>query len=437
MDPDPANFMVFDIVLLILLLFVYGFLALAKAAVWELSENELEEQSEDGDKKATRLLKYHTEEDNYKARISFFRIIALCLFIFFSEKAFSPLFAKSGYERLVSLGVVLVASLIAFTFGTIIPQKIGYEHSTSLASKGIAPLDFLLKISFPLYIVCDFFANLGLRIFGGNPDAQESVTEEDILSLVEESEEMGFIDDSQRDMINNIFEFDDISVGDVMTHRQDVSAIELSDSLEETIELAIAKGFSRIPVFEEDLDKIVGILYVKDLLPYVGKKIPKSVTPAEFMRSVFVVPETKRCGELFEEMTEKRLQMAVVVDEFGGTAGVVTLEDLIESILGNIQDEYDSEEKDAEEIIAEEDASFTIEGTCDIEEVEQMLDISLPEGDYDTLGGFLISVLERIPSSDEQPEVESAGYLFKVMSVADLRIDKVRAEKLPEIEEEE
>ena len=128
--------------------------------------------------------------------------------------------------------------------------------------------------------------------------------------------------------------------------------------------------------------------------------------------------------------------MAVVVDEFGGTAGVVTLEDLIESILGNIQDEYDSEEKDPDEIIAHGDTAFTIEGTCDIEEVEQMLDISLPEGDYDTLGGFLISVLERIPTSDEQPEVEASGYLFKVMSVADLRIDKVRAEKLPEPDDE-
>lgn len=420
-----------SILTLLALLLLYAFCEMSRAAICELSESAVEESAQSGDKRAKRLLKFLADEDTFRARVQFCRMCSGIIFaLYFFDKLFGLFFFNIGiYLEIGTFLVLLLCFLIISVFGTMIPKKLGIQHSESIALSSVSLLNLLLVLTFPFYFVCSAISGGLLRLFGANPNADERVTEEDIRSLVDEGEEKGVIDDSQRDMINNIFEFDDITAGDVMTHRTEISAIELTDSLQDTVKVAIAKGFSRIPVFEEDLDNIVGIMYVKDLLPYVGKQIPKSVTPAEFMRSVYMVPESKRCGELFAEMTEKRVQMAVVVDEYGGTAGLVTLEDLIESILGNIQDEYDHE---TEDIVAVSESSFTIDGTCDIEEVEEMLEISFPEGDYDTLGGFLVAQLGVIPAENEHPVVSEQGYRFTVQSVADYHIDKVLAEKEPE-----
>lgn len=160
-------------------------------------------------------------------------------------------------------------------------------------------------------------------------------------------------------MINNIFEFDDIDVSDVMTHRTDMACVSADDHISDVINLAIAEGYSRIPVYGDDLDNIIGIVYIKDLLKYIGADLPETNGLRPLMRQAYYVPESKRCGDLFSEMTEKHIQMAIVVDEYGGTAGLVTLEDLLESIVGNIQDEYDNEEADISRI---NETTFTIEG---------------------------------------------------------------------------
>jgi putative hemolysin len=420
------------LIILIVLILIYGFFETARAAVCELSESELEAAAGEGDKKAAKLFGYLSEEDEFRARIQFCRMCSGTLF-----SMLSVMFLFYVFNVLLGIGSVILSAFIAFVitlaavsiFGTMIPKKIGILRSASAANSSVSLLSFFLTITYPFFLLCAAVSGGIIRLFGGNPNAGERVTEEDILSLLEEGEEKGVIDDSQRDMISNIFEFDNITAGDLMTHRTDISAIEFTEGLQETVELAISKGFSRIPVFEEDLDNIVGIIYVKDLLPYVGREIPKSVTTAEFMRSAYMVPESKRCGELFEEMTEKHVQMAIVVDEYGGTAGLITLEDLIESILGNIQDEYDHEPDD---IVAQSESSFDIDGTCDIEEVENMLGISLPEGEYDTIGGFLIAQLGNIPQENEHPQVDFENYKFTVKSVVDCRIDRVLAEKIEE-----
>jgi len=246
--------------------------------------------------------------------------------------------------------------------------------------------------------------------------------------MVDVGEEKGVIEESQKEMINNIFEFDDIAAEDIMTHRTDILAVETTDSLQDVAKIAVEEGFSRIPVYEDDLDNIVGVIYAKDLLPYVGAQLPYEMTVAEKMRSVYYVPESKKCGDLFAEMTEKHIQMAIVVDEYGGTAGLVTLEDLIESILGNIQDEYDDEEEDIEQLS---ENVFTIDGVTDLDEVSERLGRTLPEGDYDTLAGMIMANLGYIPGEDETPSVEVNNTLFTVLSVEDRRIEKVRVEKLP------
>ncbi len=206
----------------------------------------------------------------------------------------------------------------------------------------------------------------------------------------------GVIENTQKEMINNIFEFDDMDVGDIMTHRTEMFAVEVDDPLEDVVKISMEEGYSRIPVYDDDPDNIIGIAYVKDLLKYVGRSLPKDRTLRDIMRKAYYVPETKRCDELFKEMSESHVQMAIVVDEYGGTAGLVTLEDVLESIVGNIQDEYDNED---EEICKINDTTFTIDGITDLDEVDELIGADLPEGDYDTLGGFITSQLGFLPET--------------------------------------
>jgi putative hemolysin len=228
-------------------------------------------------------------------------------------------------------------------------------------------------------------------------------------------------------MITNIFEFDDMLASDVMTHRTEIEAIEINDEISQVVEKSITAGYSRIPVYEEELDNIKGVMYIKDLLKYVGKSIPKTLTIADVMRKAYFFPETKRCGDLFNEMTEKHLQLVFVCDEYGGVSGIVTVEDLLEAIVGNMQDEYDNEEEEIEQV---NETTYTLDGTTDIEEVAEILGIELPNGDYDTIGGFIMAELGRIPSEDESPIIEYEGYSFRVDTVDDRRIEKITAERL-------
>ena len=213
-----------------------------------------------------------------------------------------------------------------------------------------------------------------------------------------------------------------------MTPRTDLSALEVTDSIGEALQMGVDEGYSRLPVYEDDIDHIVGILYIKDLLPYVGQLVPEGVSIRHLMREAYFVPGTKRCGELFAEMTEKHTQMAVVVDEYGGVAGIVTMEDLLESIVGNIQDEFDHEE---EEVLQTGENSFEVDGSIDMDELEDLLDTRLPEGDYDTLAGFILDELGRVPKDGENPEVLFEEFTFTVMEVEDRRIERVRVVRKP------
>ena len=284
---------------------------------------------------------------------------------------------------------------------------------------------------FPFVKFLSLSTNGVVRLLGFDPNAdEEGVTEEEIRMMVDVGGEKGVIEDDQKEMINNIFEFDDMDAGDVMTHRTDVIAADVNDTtLEEFMELAIENGRSRIPLYDEDIDNIVGIVYIKDLLKYVGKEVKIKGTLKNIMREPYFVPETKACGELFKEMRLKRIQMAVVVDEYGGTAGIVTLEDIVEAVMGDIQDEYDEEE---EEISKIDENTFTVEGTIDIEEIDELIGKELPEGDYETLAGFIMDELQCIPKNGEMNEVVFENVKFTVLEVEDRRIEKIKVEITPE-----
>ncbi len=261
------------------------------------------------------------------------------------------------------------------------------------------------------------------KILKGKNDA---VTEEEIRSMVDAGEEIGAIENSEREMINNIFEFDDSTVENLMTHRTDIAAVEKNDRIAVLRDLAIEEGYSRIPVYEEDVDNIVGIAYIKDILKYVDKKVPKTLMVGDVMRKAMYVPETMNCSALFDKMRESHTQMAIVVDEYGGTAGLITMEDLLEAIVGSIQDEYDDEE---EEITQINENAFTVDGTTDIEEIEDLFQVKIPDGDFDTIGGFMISLLGYIPEENSINEADYANLHLTAFDVEDRRIGKVKIER--------
>ncbi len=444
MDGDPAN-LIYKLILLFILILVNAFFAMSEIAIITLNDLKLQKMAEEGDKKAQKILKLTKNPSNFLSSIQ----IGITLAGFLTSAAAAEHFSEplaSALTNLFKLGstpvwlnglslflVTIIISFFSLVLGELVPKRIAMQKFEKISFSIVGILSFIMAVFKPFIKILAVTTNIIVRILGFDPNAnEENVTEEEILMLVDAGEEKGVIEESQKEMINNIFEFDDLLASDVMTHRTDIEAVEIDDDFTEVISKAMSVGYSRIPVYEEDLDNIKGIVYIKDLLGYVGKSIPKSLKIADVMRTAHFFPETKRCGDLFNEMTEKHLQLVFVCDEYGGISGIVTIEDLLESIVGNMQDEYDNEEEEIEQI---NDTTYHLDGTSDIEEVEEILDIKFPEGDYDTIGGFIMDALGRIPSDDEKPTVECSGYLFTVEEVEERRIERITAEKLPESEE--
>ena len=441
-DPDPANLLI-SILVLIVLILINAFFAMSEMAVVSLNDSKVKKQAEEGNKKAKKVLKLTESSSSFLSTIQIGVTLAGFLASASASQTFVAMFGHlllgylgdfgAAYDSVINgisvVVVTVITSYFSLVFGELVPKRLAIQNPEKIAYRVVGTLLFFRGFLKPFVVFLTFSTNLVVRLFGIDPNEEpEEVTEEEILMMVDVGEEKGVIEESQKEMINNIFEFDDIAAEDIMTHRTDILAVEVTDPLQEAAKIAIEEGFSRIPVFEDDLDNIVGVIYAKDLLPFVGKAISSEITVAEKMRSVYYVPESKKCGDLFTEMTEKHIQMAIVVDEYGGTAGLVTMEDLIESILGNIQDEYDDEEEDIEQLS---ENVFTIDGVTDIEEVSERLGRTLPEGDYDTLAGMIMADLGYIPGEDETPSIEVNHTLFTVLSVEDRRIEKVRVEKLP------
>ncbi len=449
MSIDPLS-IILKVLLLFVLIIVNAFFAMSEIAIISLNDTKMQRLAEEGNKKAKQIVKLTENSSRFLSTIQ----IGVTLAGFLTSASASQNFAamltnalvKTPVADIIPVSVINGASVVLITIitsyfslvlGELAPKRIGMQIPEKVAFKVVGILMFVATATKPFVKVLSLSTNAVVRLFGFDPNAdEEQVTEEEIRMMVDVGGEKGVIEDSQKEMIDNIFEFDDLDAGDIMTHRTEMTAIEVTRSLEEVAELAIENGYSRIPVYEDDPDSIVGVLYAKDLLKYVGHNIPEDLTIAKVMRKTLYVPETQSCGDLFKAMNESRTQFAVVVDEYGGTAGIVTLEDVLESIVGNIQDEYDDEEEEIKKI---DETTFTVDGTTDIDEIDELVGIELPEGDYDTLGGFVISLLGYLPSEigDEPIVAEYKNLRFTVLSIDERRIDEIKVEILPVPEDED
>lgn len=433
MDSDGS--IVLQLLLLVVLILINAFFAGSEIAIVSANDARIKMLADDGNKKARQLLKLLEKPSNFLAAIQ----IGVTLAGLLSSAAASESFADRITASLAYTGVsttviktisialiTIVLSFFTLVFGELVPKRIAMKNPEKISLRIVGVIVGIENIFKPFIFLLSHSTNAVGKLFGVDPNDNErtNVTEEEIRMMVDVGEESGAIEETEKEMINNVFEFNDRTASDVMTHRTDIYAVEDTSSIDDIVKVAMEEGFSRIPVFKEDLDDIVGIIYVKDLLKFVGTAVDKEFSICDLMRPPLIVPKTKRCQDLFLELTEKKQHMAVVIDEYGGTAGLVTMEDVLEAIVGSIQDEYDNE---AEEYAVIDDSTYTIDGTADLDEVDELLETKLPEGEYDTLAGLIIDRIGRIPNEEEHPTVDIGDFIFTVEKVDDRRIEQVRA----------
>jgi putative hemolysin len=426
------------LILIVVLILINAFFSASEIAIISSNDNKLKYLADEGDPNAIILVRLLSKPSRFFAAIQvgvtvsglLASAVASLTFADSITHYFSGLPMSPALIKVLTVGVItLLLSYFTLVIGELVPKRIAMHNSEAIALRVARSLNLISAIFRPFVSFLAFSTNILAKPFGVDQNASENnVTEEEIRMMVDVGEENGTIEESEKEMINNVFEFSDRIAGEIMTHRTEISAVEPSSSLDEIIQIGLAEGFSRIPVYEGDLDNIIGIIYVKDLLKYVGVAAQEPFDARNVMRMPLFVPETKKCRELFKVLKTQKQHMAVVIDEYGGTAGIITMEDLLESIVGDIQDEYDHEEDEYSRI---NDSTFTIDGTTALYDASELLDVDLPDGEYDTLGGMIIDMLGRIPREDEHPSVEVMGVTFTVEKVEERRIEKIKAVKNP------
>lgn len=411
---------------------VFGFLA----AMENINETALTKDAEEGNKKAALLLRYTDKPANLK------QICQLLLLGFTMLTGFTQVqlwrncfFANTSHVAILILEDVLVFAVLLFLtlfIGVFTPQKVAARKADKWAYALVTPIHVFELALTPVIFVLNHMSNLLARLFGVDPLADtDDVTEEEIISMVNEGHEQGVLLASEAEMIHNIFEFGDKEAKDIMTHRKNIIAIDGNCSFLEVLHFLKDNNYSRFPVYEENIDNIIGVLHIKEALCLSQEQTLFSTPIKEInglVRETEFIPETRNINTLFTMMQFEKNHMVIVVDEYGQTSGIVAMEDILEEIVGNIEDEHDAEEKLIELQI---DGSYLMKGMAPLEDVAEALDIELEENDIDTLNGFLISLIDKIPSDDEHLSADAYGYHFEILTVENKIIQNVRVTKLP------
>ena len=434
------------ILILVISTLLSCYISAVLSAITHLSDVTLHDKAEDGDAKAVLLdrLMHGSFLDSVRTLSSFFGCVTTLVSGWLLYGVFYRLFEQLWEGIGVGLlrGATWLAAVLVISFCFIIvvrkiPGRLGKKYADRFAFSSVSTMHWLVRVFFPLCGIIRLVSRWIGRLFGIGREAeneQETVTEEDIRLMVDTGGEMGTIEKSQQEMIENIFEFDDNTAGDVMTHRTDVVAVEETATVADVASLAVETGFSRLPVYKKNLDNITGVIYVKDLLKLIADKSAigedlSAMPITGYIRPVIYVPESAGCRALFARFKATKTHIAVVVDEYGGTAGLVCMEDILESIVGDIEDEYDEQE---EEVSRLKENEFMFDGTIDLKDAGELLEIEFPEDeDYDTLAGFITHMLGYIPDEGTTPYIDFSGWRFTVVIVDDRRIEKVRAAHTP------
>ncbi len=404
------------LIFLAILFFFRIFLGAAELSLSSSSRIRLMQKADEGVKKAEEVLELTKKSSEFLPVILLLTLLA--------DTGMASIAAILA-AQIIPAGPALATgavTLALFIYAEMVPKTFAVNNPERVALLVVRPVVLLTRVVYPLAYIFILIANFFVKLFGGKINKRPFVTEEEIKLMVNVGAEEAEIEEEEKEMIHSIFEFGDTIVREVMVPRPDMIAVENSATIEEVLDLIIKVGHSRIPIYEESIDNVVGLIYAKDLLIYLNQTKPgkKATVLKELMRSPYFVPETKRVSELLKEMQLKKMHMAVVLDEYGGTAGLVTIEDLLEEIVGEIFDEYDLEETMVEVLSSD---SYRLDARAPMDEARELLGVDLPEYGGETIGGFVYDLIGHSPVAGEV--VKYNNLRFEVEKVVGRRITKI------------
>ena len=425
--------MILQFIILLILISLNAFFAATEIAFISLNDAKIEKQAKEGNKKAKQIEKMLKSPSKFLSTIQIGITLAGFLSSAFASESFAKILAPElnnlvpsiGISAWTSISIVIITIILSYftlIFGELVPKRLAMKHYEKIAYGTIRVIKAISILTAPFVKFLTVSTNIVSKIFGVSGEEEETVTEEQIRMMVDVGEEKGSIDKEEKEMINNIFEFNDKIVSEIMVPRTEIFAIDINSTIADVIEDLSEENnkYSKIPVYDETIDEIKGIVYVKDIL--VSQKNRNNKIKS-LVKEAYYVSESKPVNELFEELRRNKKQVAVVIDEYGGTSGIVTMEDILEEIVGEIYDEYDEIEEKYEKI---DDNTYIFAGSVAIYEVEKILEIQIPEGEYDTLSGYLVELLGKIPGEKEHPVIETEKATYKVEKCKDKRILKVK-----------
>ena len=436
--------MLSQLIILAVLIFLNAFFAASEIAFISLNDTKIEKQAKDGNKKAKQIEKMLKTPSKFLATIQIGITLAGFLSSAFASDTFAeklapilfqcmPFFSLGVWKSISIIIITIILSFFTLVFGELVPKRLAMKNYEKIAFGTIGIIRAISIITSPFVKFLTLVTNSISKLFGVGENEEESVTEEEIKMMVDQGEEKGTIKEEEKELINNVFEFNDITASEIMKHRKDIFAVDINISNDELMEELSKEEYrySRIPVYDETIDEIKGILYIKDVLKNIGKK---NFKVKNVVKDAYFVSQTRLINEVFKELQKNKMQIAIIIDEYGGTAGLITMEDILEELVGDIYDEYDKEEKEFEKI---DENTYIIVGSMPIYDVNKLLNANIPEGDYDTLSGFLQEKLVRIPEEEENPIIETKEVTYKIEKYEDKRILKVKACKNNEKQIEE
>lgn len=435
MDADPAgNQIIFDLCILLFFTLMNAFFAGAEMAVVSVNRNRIRSLAEEGNRKAVVIQGLFEDSTKFLSTIQ----VAITFAGFYSSasaaSSISPVLGAWMEQRgipysmaLASNGVTLLLMFLNLVFGELVPKRIALQRAEQFCMITVMPIHYISKILSPFIKLLSLSTTGVLKLLRmKTEDEEEIVTEEEIKAMLKMGAESGTVEDSEREMINSVFSFDDKSARELMVPRREVFAIDIGEPQEEILDAVLGSRHSRIPVYEETVDNIIGILHVRDVIRQMRKKPEETVDIRMLLREAFFVPDTKDADDLFRELQSSRRHMAVLVDEYGGCSGIITVEDLVEAIMGDIHEEDELAEPEIRTLA---DGKYLVDGSMLLEDLNEELSLSLASENYDTLSGYMIENLGYIPKEKECAIVQTAHGKLYTEEVKDNRITRVRIEK--------
>ena len=435
-----------QILLLACLILLNAFFAATEMAFVSLNDAKISVKAKEGDKKYKKIEKMLKNPSKFLATIQIGITLAGFLSSAFASDVFASELAKvlfdlthafsvTVWQNISIVVITIILSYFTLIFGELVPKRIAMENAEKFSKFSISIISVLAKVMSPFVKFLTWSTDVVSKLFGVKKESEETVTEEEIRMMVDVGQENGTINDDEKEMINNVFELNDKEVSEIMIHRTEMFALEDTMSVSEVSKKLIEGEYrySRIPVYNEDIDNIEGILYIKELL-----RANPNVKIKKLLKDTLFIPESKRINEVFKEMQKNKIHMAIVVDEYGGTAGVVTMEDILEEIVGDIYDEYDPVEEKYEKI---DENTYIVDGQMSILDFEKLIGVKNIETEYDTVSGYLMELMDRVPTEEENHVIETDKLVFKIEEFDDRRISKVKVCKInipkPEDEQED